>query len=170
MNQFEELCSLASKEDWCWKLFCTTCGGMHFRYGFSELALRKSPNNPDWIIHNDETIYTDVLGFPPNTFSEEQKKVIIDICCNAMLSKIAEKSKFPDWLGYLGLVLEQMYCQADEYKALSQSWATQLLALLPEDSSSKEKLSAASQGEYLLNIKDLELCEKDMSHHEHRST
>ena len=34
---FLSLCRLASQENWCWKIICTTCGHMHFRYGFKEL-------------------------------------------------------------------------------------------------------------------------------------
>ena len=33
-NQFECLCKLASDEDWCWNLQCTTCGHQIFRYAF----------------------------------------------------------------------------------------------------------------------------------------
>jgi len=165
MNQFEELCSLASRENWCWKLFCTTCGGMHFRYAFSELALGKSPNDPDWIIHSNETRYTDLIGFPPIEFSAEQKQIIITICNNAILSKIAETSKFPDWLGYLGLVLENMYSSTNDYRNLSMNWSSQLLALLPENSSAANKLSAVSQGDCLLSISDLELCEEGLSYY-----
>jgi len=48
MNQFEALCKLASDENWCWNLNCATCGHMHFRYAFSELAAAKSPEGGDW--------------------------------------------------------------------------------------------------------------------------
>ena len=55
MNQFEALCKLASDENWCWNLFCSTCGHMHFRYSFAELAIGKSPESKGWIIHKART-------------------------------------------------------------------------------------------------------------------
>ena len=58
MNKFEELCELASRENWCWKLYCTTCGHMDFRYSFSELADGKSPGEREWQIHKGLTSRT----------------------------------------------------------------------------------------------------------------
>ena len=50
MNAFEEVCQLANKEHWCWNLFCTTCGHMHFRYALYEMTKGKSPISNDWVV------------------------------------------------------------------------------------------------------------------------
>ena len=74
MNNFEELCKLASDENWCWNLFCTTCGHLHFKYAFSELAAGKSPKDQNWLIHRRHTRYTNLIGELPRNYSEKQKE------------------------------------------------------------------------------------------------
>jgi len=162
MNQFEELCKLASDENWCWKLICTTCGHMHFRYAFAEIAAGKSPTDPAWIIHGRITRYSNSLGPLPSNYTEEQKENISKICRNANLSSIAEACKFPDWLGYLGLVLEHIYSGTDSYKKLSESWASQLSELVSEGSDIRMKLAEIASGNGMLNIKHLEACETNI--------
>ena len=162
MNKFEELCKLASDEDWCWNLFCTTCGHMHFRYAFSELAAGLSPAEPAWIIHGHNTKYSHALGSLPIDYAEEQKEKVIKICSNANLSSIAEACKFPNWLGYLGLVLVHMFSESESYKGLSENWASQLLGLVSEGSRIHLRLTEVIEGNRILNIKDLDICETDI--------
>ncbi|MFZ5796796.1 MAG: hypothetical protein ACOY3O_00055 [Thermodesulfobacteriota bacterium] len=164
MNQFEVLCKLASDENWCWKLFCTTCGHMHFRYAFAELAVGKSPDKPGWIVHGRNTNYSNSLGPLPRNYSKEQQEKINNICRNASLASIAKACKFPDWLGYLGLVLEHMYSGEESYKKLSETWASQLSAQVSDESTLRIRLSEIAKGNGLLNIMDLEACETDIMH------
>jgi hypothetical protein len=63
MNQFEELCKLASKENWCWNLVCTTCGHLHFKYSFLELASGKSPTDSNWLVHCRSTGYQKAIWY-----------------------------------------------------------------------------------------------------------
>ncbi len=165
MNQFEELSNLASGENWCWSLFCTTCGHLHFRYAFVELAVGKSPIDSDWVIHGANTRYSKSLGPLPRHYTEEQKNMVNNICRNANLVSIAETCKFPDWLGYLGLILEHMYSGSESYKKLSESWVSQLSSLVSEDSTIRTRLAELAKGNGLLNIKDLEACELKIMHH-----
>lgn len=162
MNSFEELCKLASRENWCWKLFCTTCGHMHFRYAFAELASGKSPNKSDWVIHNTNSNYSDSLSRLPRFFTDEQKQEIIAFCYTASLSSIAKACKFPDWLGYLGLVLEHMYLDKEQYRKLSETWASQLSELVHHGSTAQHRLAEIMNSRTLLTIKDLELCESNI--------
>lgn len=164
MNYFEMLCKLASDECWCWKLSCTTCGHLHFRYAFAELAAGKSPDKPDWIVHGRNTMYSNSIGPLPQDYSKEQKDKLNDICRNASLSSIANICKFPDWLGYLGLVLEHMYSGEESYKKLSESWAFQLSGLVSDESLIRVRLSEIAKGNGLLNLKDLQACETDIIH------
>lgn len=155
---------MASDENWCWKLFCTTCGHMHFRYAFAELAAGKSPTEPDWIVHGRNTRYSISLDPLPRDYTEEQKQKISIICCNANLSIIADACKFPDWLGYLGLILEHMFSNAEPYKKLSENWASQLSGMICKEPTLHNRLSEIAKGNGILNIKDLEACELNIIH------
>lgn len=157
MNPFEQLCILASDEKWCWKLGCTTCGHLHFRYSFAELATGKSPADKDWLIHRRRTTYKKQLGPLPKHYSDDQEVRVLEICSQADISRIAERCKFPDWLGYLGLILEHMKCSHDSYQAVSSQWAQQLRDLSPPNSLIYARLDeiAANVNEFL-TIEDLE--------------
>lgn len=157
-NSFEQLCILASKENWCWNIYCTTCGHLHFRYSFLELAHGKSPADADWLIHSNDTKYP--LPFP-RTFTDTQSLLVISICKEADLSLIADKCKSPDWLGYLGLVLHH-FGAADHKRLLCLSWASQLKALVPSISPSHANLEAVSSSSTRqLSLRDLEMIETD---------
>lgn len=164
MNQFEELCKLASAENWCWNLSCTTCGHRHFRYAFAEIIINKLPTSSDWIIHSDNTDYFNSLGPLPRNYSEKQKATLHLICCDSSLASIAASCKFPDWLGYLGLIINHMHSPRESYKELSKNWASQLYDLVTKGSPISIRLSEISIGKGLINIKDLEACESNILH------
>jgi len=166
MNQFESLCKLASDETWCWNLGCTTCGHMHFRYAFLELAKGKSPTDSQWQIHDRNTTY-DHLGSLPRNYTEEQKEIIHKICCEADLGIIESSCKFPDWLGYLGLILEHTYSGSKTYTELSSSWASQLIELVTSQSFIHARLQEIVEGNGVLCIKDLEECESNIMHNKY---
>ena len=96
--------------------------------------------------------------FPRNP-TEEQKEKVTNICRNANLLSIAETCKYPDWLGYLGLVLVHMFSGAESYKKLSENWASQLSELVSEGSAIRMRLAEIAEGNGVLDIKDLEACE-----------
>lgn len=160
-NAFEELCFLASKEKWCWKLYCSTCGHMDFRYGFKELVKLKSPEDDKWIVHLKSS-YQKELGPIPLRFSRNSKTIMHKICAEANLFEIFKQCQKPDWLGYLGLVLNDMQDDSESFKELSKSWATQLKNMLPEDSDFNKKLNRVIEKKLFLTIKDLEEYEKAM--------
>jgi len=137
---------------------------MHFRYAFAELAAGKSPADSTWLIHGRNTRYLNSLGPLPRNYTEMQKEKVVNICCNANLSSIAEICKFPDWLGYLGLVIEHMFSGAESYKKLSKNWASQLLELVSDGSDIRKRLEEIAEGHGMLNIKDLEACETNIMH------
>ena len=90
MNAFEALCKLASDEKWCWNLYCTTCGHMHFKYAFKELAKGKSPENPDWVVHKEENYLHRYLGQIPIKYADFSKIRVLKICLDANILSIAE--------------------------------------------------------------------------------
>lgn len=164
MNAFEALCSLASKERWCWKIYCTTCGTMHLRYSLQEIAKGLSPEDSDWIIKKSDTHYKERLGALPKTYKPEFKEKILEACLDADISLIAQNCTFPDWLGYLGFVLEHMSSRSSTYKAVSDKWASELQNIVPEGSRSYSRMSEIIDNKKdMLTIQDLELIESDMS-------
>lgn len=99
-NAFEALCELASRERWCWKLGCTTCGCMHFRYGLRELALGRHPDADDWVTRKDVRQRDPLpqIPFPPN-----EQRAIARIAAGACIGQIASAGNFPAWLAFLAL-------------------------------------------------------------------
>lgn len=163
MNPFEALAILASSEQWCWKLRCTTCGHTHFRYAFRELARGKSPSDEDWIIKKERTSYEDELGALPKRYSPKEKERILELCSEASLATISDGCSFPDWLGYLGLVLHHMRSADSTYKALSIYWAKQMLEMVSSESSLRDRLKNVVAGKDLLRLNDLEAVEQNLS-------
>jgi len=93
----------------------------------------------------------------PRRFGHSHKKTILDICATANVSTIAEQCRFPDWLGYLGLVLAHMQCEQDAYLNVSARWAGQLRNIVEQGSSIHNRLQQVSScSDKMLNIQDLE--------------
>ena len=163
MNQFNALCKLASADRWCWNLHCATCGHLHFRYAFLELESGKAIIDGDWIVRRRKTSYVNQLGPLPRSYSESQKGKVLTICSGADIQLIAKECKFPDWLGYLGLVLAHMQSDSDVYKLLSRKWASQLQGFVSKDSSIWHRLEAIVKQQSLLGLEGLEGVESDMT-------
>jgi len=181
MNQFEDLCSLASEESWCWKVICTTCGHLHFRSAFLELTQGKSPTDDNWVtsIGNDDIMRSS--GEFPRRFTRQQKETLAIICRSANLSTISQNCKSPDWLGYLGLALYHArensnlhlhrnsffkYLEIDNvkeidaFKRLSQGWAKQLKMLVRRESDAYDRLcEITDEKSRIMTLSDLEACE-----------
>ena len=165
MNPFEALCELASSQNWCWRMPCTTCGQMHFHYAFHELASGRSPTDDHWPVQGSLTGSDALkLGLPklgsPRTYTAEQKSQILPICSEASITYIASRCKFPDWLGYLGLILAYMNGYSNAYQDLSSKWATQLTDLVEDRSSIRTELGNIAQREQgILSLSHLQQCE-----------
>lgn len=162
MNKFEILCELASKERWCWKIGCTTCGCLHFRYSFKEIANGKTPNQGNWLITVRKKSYRKQLGGIPFNFTDNEKIEILTICQDADIKRIHKICTFPDWLGYLGLVLYLMRTNRHEYRELALNWSSQLIELVPKFSKAYLRLKHLIQSKEIIEIKDLELCEHNI--------
>lgn len=160
MNQFVELCRLAGDEGWCWKQHCVTCGHTHFRYAFAEMAAGRSPRGQGWVVHRSRADYSADLGPLPMRYSHRQREAICNICQQADLASITANTSFPDWLGYLGLVLKHMAGESQAYRHLSMSWARQLHRMVSMDLWLSGGLMSAAEGRSILNLKDLEACER----------
>ena len=66
-------------------LYCTTCGHMHFIYGFAALAASKSPADDDWGAHAGRPLDNKVVGPYTRRFTELQKEAVLEICPDASL-------------------------------------------------------------------------------------
>lgn len=169
-NQFECLCKLASDEDWCWNLQCTTCGHQMFRYAFrlmsrgikiqdeARMTLGNVYRASGWIVRKENNgNYRNQLCIIPSFaqgWPESVKDTIANICAEADLEVIANNCKYPDWRGYLGLVAAHMNSDSDAYKNLSINWAKQLLEM-GEGEASEFDLQEVANGERTLSWRDV---------------
>ena len=173
-NAFELLCRLASKERWCWKIPCTTCGNQEFQYGLRELGRGHSPAESEWVVHKGVQNLREKLGefqYPRNPdcrigvhypyhLADPDKVAIVQVCAGADLKTIADECLFPDWLGYLGLVLYRMRCPDVAYNNLLALWAWQLRDFVQKYSIIWSHLGdCARQSDQQLSFGDLETVE-----------
>ena len=176
-NAFELLCRLASEERWCWKIPCTTCGNHHFRYGLRELGRGHSPADPDWVVRKGRRGLREALGdirYPrnqealtsdryPASRSDPEIVSVVEVCAGADLETIAANCVFPDWLGYLGVVLDRMRCEDIAYDKLLALWAWQLRGFVSKDSFIWSHLDeCARRSTRRLSFGDLEAVEQAM--------
>jgi len=141
---------------------------MHFRYAFAELSLGKSPQDMGWLIHQGLGDLSAIGTFPRN-FTQVQKEVVLNICSEADIEEIASGCKFPDWLGYLGLVIEDMNSHSEAFQSLSSKWASQLMTLVSQHSWIYARLKEVSSENGILSIKDLEACEESIQRLQYES-
>ena len=115
-NAFEVIC----ESDWCWKIGCTTCGNTPF---LKELELRVKADNTTGI--------EDVLS----TASIKNLSSHYDTKLSDPISRSIHRLGGADWLGYLGLALLH-----HPSRKVTESWASQFIELLPNNSAPISKL------------------------------
>ena len=96
--------------------------------------------------------------------SDHGKEELIRICKDADLHAISKSSRFPDWLGCMGIVLHHLTLpsvdpvsgQQPDCTSLSDNWSKQLLLILGQNS---ETQTGRAHGflSKLLNDSDLDL-------------
>lgn len=175
-NAFVQLCHLASREKWCWKIPCTTCGNHELNYALRELGKGRSPSDQDWVIYKGKRGLEDILGrfeflYPQaeeglrhgrsrQSNANPKMVAIVEVCAGANLKKIADSCLFPDWLGYLGIVLFRMRCDDAAYDKLTALWAWQLRDFVEEGSSVWLHLDECARlSNHQLSFSDLESVE-----------
>lgn len=158
-NAFVQLCRLASEERWCWRFPCTTCGNGEFRYAFRELSKGNGPSDASWMIHKHACGLPNQLGpIPsPKDVPDSERVAVLEVCADAELAHIADQCVFPDWLGYLGLVVRFMRCGDNTYNKTMARWAGQLRDMVSEGDAIWETLDrAAKSSSRPLSFGDLE--------------
>ncbi len=136
---------------------------MHFRYAFVELANGKSPVDPDWQVHAQNTDFRSMGEFP-SRFNIEQIQAILKVCLDADILAIAKNCRFPDWLGFLGLVLTHTSGSGSAYQQLSMKWAAQLIKVVLTGTPIFQKLINIADGAGKLVIADLECIEQNIDY------
>jgi hypothetical protein len=100
---------------------------------------------------------------PKLTYSEEEKAAVVGCCMDADLKLISLNSKFPDWLGYLGIILYHMRSDSEDFEKLTRNWTQQLTSLVKPDSKAEQALrECLEQSNRMLGLPDLELCQYGM--------
>lgn len=133
---------------------------MHFRYALLEIANGKRPSEADWLVRIGRTRYSDQLGPFPREYSREKKVETLRICATADLRRISRVCRFPDWLGYMGLVMAICKCDENIYIKTMTAWAWQLRQLVGTKSSAYQRLTSCIEDPIdMLSFYDLETVE-----------
>ena len=168
INAFEMLCRQASRESWCWKLFCGTCGHYCFRYGFKELIEGKHPYSKSWVtrrgIHPSSLPAR--LGPVPSAgnWPIDEQEILSNILSGARISEIASSCHYPSWLGYLGLGLYYTAEVEKKTRGLTRSWIPSICEMISHNESAKTHFDFIFLDQHkVLQWQDLGICEKAIS-------
>lgn len=160
-NAFEALCALASDEKWCWKLTCTTCGAVHFKAGLRRLGDGEHPLSSNWQIHRRRVPR---LGGPPGAMELGVQRSAVSVLIGASIQTIAERCRFPNWLGFLGVALSECSDVEAMERALTDSWRPELREMVHDGSGAAMRLEGVARDlSDRLSWADLELIEQAFS-------
>lgn len=120
-NAFIALCELALKENWCWRMFCSTCGHDYFKYGFLELMGDKHPDDIDWIVKEEKRDFMERKLTLPEKYPIEGQAKLLKLISEVDLADFISAIRFPQWIGFLELVL--YHCSKGEKKNMFLSKA-----------------------------------------------
>ena len=159
-SYFQALCHTASQQRWCWQLKCTTCHCMYIRAGFYLIAKKEEFT----LLSVLNLIKNPNINFSKLSFSE-MENVIID-ASKADLNMI-KYCKFPDWLGYIGLLYALFNYDETSHaiRKLTKSYCTQFQKMLDKKSKSFIWIDRIIQSDYkeTFPLSLLESIEKDLS-------
>lgn len=145
MNKFGLLCTQASKFNWCWDINCTTCGCYDFKAGFYAIAHDKPI---------DEASINKIKKDCDLVFNDESIQSIVEIASKADLFEINKSCKFPDWLGYIGL-LYHLFSGFGRYaimRELTKSYCPQFIKMVKEDSRAHKILNEIIKSNYKIDF------------------
>jgi hypothetical protein len=155
-NPFEALAERAAKAQWCWQIYCTTCGHREFRSGLGALAWGLHPDAVDWDTQLKAALNR-YAGGP--LWSVNVQERLLHLVSDANMNSIAAVAPFPDWLGYLGLALH--YSQGVRDVVYHQRLALKLSRFAIPGSSAQLRLTAITQAAHRLQQSDLQQLEHD---------
>ncbi|MDP2834076.1 MAG: hypothetical protein Q8Q28_12455 [Pseudomonadota bacterium] len=166
-NAFDALCSLAAKEKWCWKIYCTTCGHMLFRYALHEILLGHHPDSSSWVVSQSHPVLSrgsqlkELGPLPPRweSWAIGEQHQLAQVLIGASIHDIRSSCSYPDWLGYLGLGLMYSKDAELETRAVTKSWVPQLLEEREGVHAQQLLRSIASSNNLVLTWRMLEVLE-----------
>jgi|SRR3990167_2968679 len=164
-NPFVALCDYASQNNWCWKIFCTTCGHGAFKVSFSKIVHGQHPDDESFWPNGKENhsplqkmeVYSD---FFRGASAVVQMK-LSSIVAEAKLADIQAVAKFPEWLGYIGLVIHRCPSR-DSKKIISDAFLPQLITLVKNDKEVYDFLQKKQSRQEFLSIGDLSRIESSI--------
>ena len=162
-NQFTALCEYASANNWCWNLYCTTCGHGAFRVAFSKIISGQHPDDisfwPNGQSNHSLLKELDKYGDFWRGANKVNQIKLASIVAKSKLMDIQAVAKFPDWLGYIGLVIH--HCPSREArKIISESFLPQFVAMLKDNKEIHDYLQNKIIQKQYLSINDLSRIEK----------
>jgi hypothetical protein len=114
---------------------------MLFRYGLRELARGVDPTSPSWLVTDRSPVlrrgsHLPALGPIPGfgSWPLDEQRGLVAAAHGAELARVAEEAAFPDWLGYLGLVLHYTADAELEDLTLTRAWSPQLARMVRQGS------------------------------------
>jgi hypothetical protein len=162
---FQELCILASRERWCWKIPCTTCGNADFRFALRELA--EGELSEQWwsLAAHREGLQERLRPLAPlRPWPLAVQRALVSKIVNADLADIARRGRFPDWLGFVGLALFKTEEAERNGRVLTKTWSRQLAEMLPAAARADSPLAAILENpRTVLTWRNLEAVEQGLS-------
>jgi hypothetical protein len=161
-NALLSLFKIASENEWCYKTVCTTCGHSAFRIAFSKIVRGENPEDESfWPNGKKNSDIQEVNKYKDFVFYRKAKKehqlTLSGLVAQINLKELNEIAKFPDWLGYIGLVI--YHCPDEEaQRVISESLIPQFIELIDE-SELKNRLNTKLDKKEYISLQDLEAIE-----------
>lgn len=164
-NPFLALCDSASQNNWCWNINCTTCGHGAFRVSFSKLIAGEV--HPDYVMFwpngkNNNNMLQEYKKHPEYRYfhyNYDNQQKLVEIVAGVKIADLKVLCRFPDWLGYIGLVMA--HCPSRRAQmTLSSHFIPQFLTLFEKDNEIKGYLENKQLNNEPLTIADLNKIEK----------
>jgi hypothetical protein len=164
-NPFIALCEVASQNNWCWNLNCTTCGHGAFKVAFSKLVRGEHPDDESFWPKGKEnhSSLSEMNSYHEFTRDTHvlNKTDLASIVADSKVVDIQSVGKFPDWLGYIGLVLHHCY-SSEARKIISDVFLPQFIELIQADTVTYDYLKDKQSKQELLSIYDLDKIENSL--------
>lgn len=165
-NAFISLCGIAGREHWCWNMLCTTCGHTDFLYGLMQIDRGSHPQDGNWVSRKEFQSRERPLGdySVPRRHLEGGCERLYLTCASASIIELSKVCPFPDYLGYLGIVLHHLEHIESRYLLLTKLWKTELIGMCrDEDAEPARTLGSPVRSAEQLRWMDLERFESGIN-------
>ena len=162
-NPFIAVSEIASKNRWCWKLTCTTCGATELRSSLQKIAQGFHPDDMEW---KSNWLIKDFARNYRRTFPEDIQRKLNDIISDVDIKELNSVASFPDWLGYLGIVIDSCPDKFLFKKSILQQFVDILDKKSPAYKKFKEILDNNNRAPLIYfgatDLEIVELCQYDL--------